>query len=421
MKVFRNLRYTIFILLLLVLLYSLNLMVLHKNIVNSEKVTNRIWEIQSIDTMKYSRDLAREKKSNSEFDLIIDEHVKNIAQTGATHVAVGTPYDEEFIPFLEKWVNSARKHGLNVWFRGNFAGWEEWFDYSPITREEHLSKTKEFILQNKHLFRDGDIFSSCPECENGGPGDPRFTGDVEDYREFLIDEYAVTSQAFDSIGVDVKSNYFSMNGDVAQLIMNKQTTTALGGIVVVDHYVESPQKLADDIIKIGERSGGEVVLGEFGAPVPDIHGRMTDEEQAEWLNEAISLLVENPKFVGMNYWVSYGGSTKIWNDDGTPKPAVEVIKNYYSPEFVELAAYNKINHPIKDVTVRTLDKNYVNGTNTVRIPIFNDNQSAYIEAPGYYGKVYLLSDDEKSYKVVLNKKNENVLFKVQKLFFEIIN
>jgi len=70
------------------------------------------WQIQSVDTMKYSRDIAREKLDDPTFDSIIDRQVKDIAATGATHVAVGTPYDEEFVPFLTRWVNAARKYKL---------------------------------------------------------------------------------------------------------------------------------------------------------------------------------------------------------------------------------------------------------------------------------------------------------------------
>src|SRR5690554_3348505 len=79
------------------------------------------WEIQSIDTMKISRDLAREKSEDETFDEIINHQVKLIAETGATHVAIGTPYDEEFIPYMEKWVDASRRYDLNVWFRGNFS------------------------------------------------------------------------------------------------------------------------------------------------------------------------------------------------------------------------------------------------------------------------------------------------------------
>src|SRR5690348_15537528 len=72
------------------------------------------WPVESIDTVKYSRDLARQEATDEGFSQVIDQQMAQIASVGATHVALGTPYDEEFAPFLERWVASARAHGLHV-------------------------------------------------------------------------------------------------------------------------------------------------------------------------------------------------------------------------------------------------------------------------------------------------------------------
>ena len=90
--------------------------------------------------MKYSRDLAREKLDDPSFDKIIDKQMADISATGANYVAIGTPYDAEFIPMLKRWVASARKHNLHVWFRGNFSGWEEWFDYPKIDHDTNNNR-----------------------------------------------------------------------------------------------------------------------------------------------------------------------------------------------------------------------------------------------------------------------------------------
>ena len=73
------------------------------------------WQIQSIDTMKYSRDMAQVGLEDPKFDTTIDQQLKAIAMTGANYVAVGTPYDEKFIPMLTRWVTIARKYNLHVW------------------------------------------------------------------------------------------------------------------------------------------------------------------------------------------------------------------------------------------------------------------------------------------------------------------
>ena len=120
-----------------------------------------------------------------------------------------------------------------------------------------------------------------------------------------------------------------MNGDVAYLIMDKDTTKALGGIVVVDHNVPSPEQLIIDIKTLSKKSGGKIVLGEFGAPIPDIHGKMSDQEQKEWLEKALQRLFNMKEVVGMNYWTNVGSSTQLWDDKGNARSAVEILKKYY--------------------------------------------------------------------------------------------
>lgn len=321
------------------------------------------WDVQAIDTMKYSRDPSAQYLSDrNRLNTISDQMAKDIAATGATHMVVATPYDEQFLPVLKTWVAAARKYNLKVWYRGNWSGWEGWFGYSGITRDQHYQKTEDFIIKNAELFQEGDIFSACPECENGGPGDPRLNGDAEGHRAFLIREYQMMSKTFREAGKNIQVNYNSMNGDVAELIMDKETTQALGGIVVVDHYVDSPEELNQDITDIAQKSGGKVILGEFGAPIPDIHGNMTDAEQAEWINQSLKLLSQNSNLTGLNYWTNMGGSTAIWTDKSVAKPAVQVITSYFKPQKISGKVVNSLGGSLDGVIIstdakRTVSKN----------------------------------------------------------------
>ncbi len=282
--------------------------------------------------MKYSRDLALQELNDSTFDQVIDNQVKTVADTGATYVAIATPYDEKFVPFLTKWVNAARKYGLHVWFRGNFSGWEGWFGTSKkLTRENHLALTRQFIKSNPDLFKDGDIFSPCPECENGGPGDPR-NHDPKEFRDFIISENNAANEEFKKIGKNVTTNFFPMNYDVAKLIMDKDTAKQMGNLIVIDHYVKYPSRLADDIDQLAATTGANIFLGEFGAPVPDINGQLSDQDQADWLNETLRLIRGRESVIGLNYWVGVGGSTAVFNSDLTPKPAAEILRRYYKLE-----------------------------------------------------------------------------------------
>lgn len=292
--------------------------------------TENVFLVRSIDTTKYSRDLAEQEMGNPDFDAVIDQQVSEIAASGANYIAIDTPYDAEFLPYLRRWVQSARDNKLHVWFRGNFSGWEGWFGYQKINRAEHLSMMHNFITKNPDLFEDGDIFTACPECENGGPGDPRQTGDISGFRKFMVSEYQMAESDFGNMGKKITANYDSMNFDVAKAVMDKPTTQQMGGIVTIDHYVKNPNELSTDINYLANISGGQIVLGEYGAPIPNINGSLTQAEQADWINQALTALLNQPGIVGLNYWTSVGGSTALWDERGNPTQAVIIIQKFYT-------------------------------------------------------------------------------------------
>lgn len=415
-----NFKVTITILIGLILMIAF--FILHKNnsVLSNKSVL--FWKMQSIDTVKYSRDLTRQYANDPSFDTTIDSQMKAIAATGANYVAIGTPYDPEFIPFLTRWVTSAHKYGLNVWFRGNFSGWEGWFNYPSITRQQHETMLKQFILDNGNLFQDGDIFSACTECENGGPGDPRQNGDVIGHRQFLIDEYQISRNTFAQIGKNVATNYFPMNADVAKLVMDPATTQALGGIVVIDHYVSTPDELNQGINDIAGSSGGKVVLGEFGVPIPGLSGTMTEAEQADWIKSALTLLSSNKNLVGINYWTSFGGSTELWNDDGSPRQAVVVIKNFFTPRILKGFIINEAGQGVTGANIVSTDSS-VNSVadGQFYLPYDTASVKAIISADGYFTVKITNPANGNALTVILRRKNEDFLFKIQKLLYKTFN
>lgn len=383
---------------------------------------NRFFNVQSIDTMKYSRDMARDQGASKDFTRIIDAQVKQIADTGATHIAIATPYDEEFVPFLTSWVQAARKYKLKVWFRGNFSGWEQWFNYPRISQEKHTELITSFITNNTILFEDGDVFTSCPECENGGPGDPRKTGDVEGYREFLISEYKATQNAFKSISKNIIANYYSMNGDVAELVMNKDTTAKLGGVVTIDHYVLTPERLNNDINNIAEKSGGKIVLGEFGAPIPDIHGDMTEKDQEAWLKDLLMRISQNKNIIGVNYWTSHGSSTELWSEDNKQKLGVQTLKAYYRPKNIHGIVTDNIGRKLSDVTV-TVDGHVFSTDKKGRynaIFVDTDKPITFSKLGYIYKKIEKSSIQNDVTNITLYPKKPSLLEYILHLFFSIL-
>lgn len=371
------------------------------------------WSVQSVDTMKYSRDLSREKIKSVTFDAVIDAQVKNIAETGATHVAIATPYDDEFIPMLTRWVAAARKYNLGVWFRGNFSGWEQWFDRPRMSRDDHLKQTLAFIHSNPDLFVDGDIFTACPECENGGPGDPRMTGDVDGFRLFMVTEHTAIASAFTDIGKRVTINYNSMNYDVASLVMDQATTSSMGGVVAIDHYVASPKKLAEDVTRLARASGGKIFLAEFGAPIPDIHGDMNDERQAQWLEEALYQLSTLPDLIGVNYWVNVGGSTQLWNSDNAPKSGVAVLTKYFKPKLIYGNVYDTSNKPIANAEVTTSHKSAkTDKSGQFSLPVLPSDTKIFINSENYADMETKIDESSDKINIIIRKVDRSLIARV---------
>ncbi len=346
----------------------------------------RPFAVQSVDTMKFSRDMAEQILNDpSRFDARITQEISLAKALGVTHVAIATPYDARFDPVLRVWVRHAREAGLSVWFRGNFSGWEGWFSYDRIGRDEHERLLAAFLNAHPDLFEDGDIFSPCPECENGGPGDPRQTGDRQGYNDFLIAEKYIADSAFAAMGKSV-AVYPSMNADIARKILTKDVARALGGTILIDHYASTPENVVDVVEQTAKILDAKVGLGEFGAPTPDINGEMTATEQAGFIQRLLDLLYERRTNIPLlNYWVLRGGSTSLLNDDGSRRPAYSTVASFYAAPYVYGTITNTLGEPISGAIVMTSGTAY-GSTSTggsYDLYLVGAGRTIYIERSGY--------------------------------------
>lgn len=326
----------------------------HFESVQSENTKPQLWQIRSVDTMKNSRDKARAELFNNEYDEHIEKELKAIKGTGANYVALGTPYDEEFMPYLLRWVKLARKNDLKIWFRGNWSSWEGWFDYPKnLTPQQHIQKTDAFIRSNPSLFRDGDIFDACPECENAGYW--KQPEKNAEYNIFVRQMYESNKKAFIAIDRDVSSNLQAIIGGRAKEVLDRETLQSLGDVVAIDHYVKSPEVM-QEFIDYFAAQNTKVVISEFGAPVPGINPSMSEEEQATFVKTIFDVLyAKKASVMGVNYYVSMVGTTPLLNDDFTPRIAYQVVKNYYSPLIIKGSVINSLGDRMKDITIATED------------------------------------------------------------------
>ena len=363
--------------------------------------------VRSVDTMKFSKDIAREKENDLAFDAVIEQHVAHISSLNVTHVAIATPFDKEFVPYLRRWVKVARKYKLKVWYRGNLSGWEGWFNYEKITPATRIILLTDFIKNNEDLFEDGDIFTSCVECENGALGFP-VGSQIPAFREFTINEYNAVKKSFRDIGKDVQANYNSMNGELAKHLMDKNTTAEMDGIVAIDHYVHSQEKLVNDINYLESNSGGRIVLGEVGAPIPDIHGDMTELEQRDWLAKLFVKLDKLDNLDGINYWLSYGGSTPLWDPNGKERLAAEVVRNAFGGNTLRAKLVDRKGVIITDAEVISLGETYLVDTNGVfSLPYLYEGQTLEISAKGYPKKTQITLNGKPGTQISLDFEIEN--------------
>lgn len=316
-----------------------------------------LWKYQCIDTMKVSRDNAHFLMNDPNTPRIIDAQLTEVTNLGANCVAIDTPYDEEFVPYLTQWTKSARKKNLHVWFRGNWSSWEGWFGYPKgVSTDEHIHRTQQFIHKHSDLFRDGDIFSAIPEPENGWPNGYISQNEFSTFRKFLVDENYQVQQAFSSLGKKVETNWFSLSGGVAKSVLDKKTVNALGNIVTIDHYVQAPEEMSSYIDYFKNTLHARVVIGEFGAPIADINGEMNEKEQAEFVDAVFwEIYKHNKDVLAINYWTLTDGSTALLNSDGTPKKVTQVIKMYYKPAIITGTVVNTWHFPLHNIIIKTID------------------------------------------------------------------
>lgn len=317
-----------------------------------------LWKYQCIDTMKTSRDRAREWQKRENLYEHIDMELTAIKEMGANCIAIATPYDDEFFPYLNQWIEAARRKKLSVWFRGNWSGWEGWFGYPKFTDiATHHQKTFEFITKHPEIFQDDDLFTPVPEPENGIIGNP---GDSEqkrsEFTDFLIGSYNSCQKAFREINKKVECGLFSTNGDIAKNVFKKEIIEKLGRKIAIDHFVRKPESLGEDILFLNQKYDANILISEFGAPIPNINGWMSEDKQANFIEALLFQLYRHKdKIYALNYWTLSDSSTALLNKDGTTRRVVAVMKNYYIPGIVSGTVTNPLGEKLSDISLRTSD------------------------------------------------------------------
>ncbi len=398
------------------LLILLLIMIIPSRVMASE---DYIWEVRSVDTMKTSRDLAREKLHDISYDQIIVRDLKLIKDLGANYVAIDTPYDEEFIPYLTRWVKHAREQGLKVWFRGNFSEWEGWFGYPKnMTPQEHIRRTAQFIESHSDIFEDGDAFDPCPECENAQWW-PQPDKNSE-YNSFVINQQVITKASFAKIGKDVHTNWTGIIGGRAKEVLDQRAVDALDKVVAIDHYTNSVANMDDYIRYFADSFDAKTLISEFGAPIPDINGKMSEAQQADFIDSMMNIFyVNKDKVYGINYFALGTGTTEIIDAKGKPKLAYEVIKKYYSPAKISGEIRDELGQAVAHVKVTTDDgigSAETNRFGEYSLVVPGQNTTLTISNKNYHTvshKLSLSSGEQKEYPITLKRIDPSIIYQLR--------
>ncbi len=387
----------------------------------------RFWQYQCFDTMKTSRDKARAWKDDKNLKKYIDKEMDAIVRIGGNCVAIATPYDEEFLPVLKLWVQSARNHNLHIWFRGNFSSWEGWFEYPKgMTVMQHHRKTAQFIRNNADLFKDGDIFTPSPEAENGGPFNQVEKDEHEVFRKYLIEEYTMAKDSFAGINKKVEVNWLSMNGGLGKRMFDQKTVDGVGKVVAIDHYIKTAPEMGEFIKYFKDNFNAKLVIGEFGAPIPEINGPMNEDEQAEFIGQLFDQLVTyRNDVIGINYWTLWDGSAALYNPDWTERKAVKVVERYMKPGLISGIVLSTANEPLSGVTVKTTGGKFQTKTDQngyYELMLLQGQYLLEVEHPDYTGQtegayVELSSTQKKTFALI--PKDPSLWYRVKTTFLNI--
>ena len=123
-------------------------------------------------------------------------------------------------------------------------------------------------------------------------------------------------------------------------------------------------------------------LGEFGAPIPDIHGIMSESEQAEWIDQALKKLIQTQDVVAINYWTAMASTTELWNNDYSPRQAVSALTKYFEPINLTGTIKDEKGQSLKEITIKGKEKTLVVTDDTYAIPVL-DKESITFSKHGY--------------------------------------
>ncbi len=305
-----------------------------------DKDTRPTWQIQSISSMKVSKDIVCHPQSRT----YIEKWVDTAKELGVNYIAVETPYDNpscgDSVAYTKLWISVIRSKGLHVWHRHSFLSFEGIYSTTKDANKDYLQLIGDYIKANPDAFAPDDIFTPIPEPQNGGisgvtycPQNVCMFSSAKQFNQWLRDAIDDSQSAFTAInlGKKIKVGYFGFDGFVTWGNNNPQwsgilepATVEKMGNITIDHYPEAVgDTMAEDLKKLRKKyPKTPVFIGEWGT----IGGGDTVTQ----VKNTMGAVAADKNIVGFNYWqMSSGGNETLINDDFSHKPNFATVQSFF--------------------------------------------------------------------------------------------
>lgn len=292
----------------------------------------------------------------------IKEIVQLAKEVNATHVAIGTPYDNpsnpqviDTIEYTRQWSDAAHDIGLNVWHRHMPEGFQGFYNEKKEVKD-YKPMIVEYIHDHADFFRDGDIFAPFPEPQNGGvigincqPSDTCQFTSVEEFNQEMQAYVEICQQAFAQIGKKVKVGYYGFDGFVVaglgnpdwegKTFLSDKTVKVLDDTITVDHYTDKgPQGYVKDYTTIHNIfPKDQIVIGELG-PASSLPDNASQAEVTKVFRDTLEALSKLDWIIAVNIYPFISGKPQeslVWVDNEKVKQIDATAKQGKSVNYTD--------------------------------------------------------------------------------------
>ena len=299
---------------------------------------------KSCDVMKETQD-----RGNNPMPVgTVNTMVSRIKEMGFEYVAISTPYDTPNAmsgPAQAKmWCDAIRAQGMKVWHRHSWASDQGWYGVPKDVSNDRIIDTKNWILANPTLFKNGDIFTPKPEPQNMGivgiNGDGNRFADKTAFNKWLRDMTVACKEAFTTLSLSVEVGFWGFDGFITcgynnpdwelkaylnNRLLESETVIAMGNTICADHYPPTGKPMSD-FLRVFKQTwpGVKLFIGEYGTT--------QGGDKVTQLNGVLNDLKADLIVTGLNYWESGpdGQDVALLNPDLTINATGNAIKAFFT-------------------------------------------------------------------------------------------